>query len=113
METRYFDLAVLDIMGVDGYELLKIAVRKNIIAVMLTAGALSPEDTVKSFKSGAVYFVPKDEMVNMESFLNDVLEAKEKREIHGFAGLNCLGLSIINASVLIGKIVTGNSGISF
>lgn len=52
MTTQYFDLAILDIMGVDGYKLLKIAVEQEIIAVMLTAHALSPEDTVKSFRMG-------------------------------------------------------------
>jgi len=80
LETQDFDLAVLDIMGVEGYRLLDIAVEKKVIAVMLTAGALSPEDTVKSFKAGAAYFVPKDEMVSIESFLNDVLDAKAKKQ---------------------------------
>jgi len=40
-------------MGVDGYKLLEIAVERKVIAVMLTANALSPEDTVKSLKDGA------------------------------------------------------------
>jgi len=51
LTTQYFDLAILDIMGVDGYKLLEIAVERKVIAVMLTAHALSPEDTVKSFGS--------------------------------------------------------------
>ena len=38
LETQPFDMAVLDIMGVNGYELLGIAVQKKIPAVMLTAG---------------------------------------------------------------------------
>jgi DNA-binding response OmpR family regulator len=79
LDTQYFDVAVLDIMGVDGYKLLEMAVAKKIIAVMLTARAISPEDTVKSFKSGAAFFVPKDEMVNIEAFINDVLEAKKEK----------------------------------
>jgi DNA-binding response OmpR family regulator len=53
LTTQYFDLAILDIMGVDGYKLLEIAVERKVIAVMLTANALSPEDTVKSLKDGA------------------------------------------------------------
>lgn len=57
LETEDFDIAVLDIMGVDGYKLLEIANEKEIIAVMLTANALSVEDTVKSFKRGAASLI--------------------------------------------------------
>jgi DNA-binding NtrC family response regulator len=78
LESEYFDMAVLDIMGVDGYKLLEIAGRRNVIPVMLTAHALSPKDTVKSFKEGAAYFVPKEKMSEVALYLNDVLDAKEK-----------------------------------
>ena len=78
MESEPFDIAILDIMGVDGYQLLKIAKKKKVIPVMLTAHALSVEDTVKSFKNGAASYVPKDEMINIAHFLNDILEAREK-----------------------------------
>jgi hypothetical protein len=44
----------------------------------LTAHALSVEDTVKSFRKGAASYVPKDEMVNITTFLRDILEAQEK-----------------------------------
>ncbi len=43
IEKQDFDLAILDIMGVDGYKLLEIASKKKVIAVMLTAHALSPQ----------------------------------------------------------------------
>jgi len=78
LENHYFDIAILDIMGVDGYELLEHAIKKNVIAMMVTAHALSPEHTVTSFRKGAAFFVPKEKMGNIEIFLNDVLEAKEK-----------------------------------
>lgn len=78
LETQYFDIAVLDIMGVDGYKLLEIANRRKIMAVMLTAHALSPEDTVKSYKEGAAYYVPKEKMPEITTYLNDILEAKEQ-----------------------------------
>ena len=48
------------------------------IAVMLTAHALSVEDTVKSYKEGAASYVPKEEMTHIATFLNDILEAKEE-----------------------------------
>ena len=78
LETEYFDLTILDIMGVEGYQLLEIANQKDVTAVMLTAHALSPENVVKSYKEGAASYLPKEEMVNIASFLNDVLEAKEQ-----------------------------------
>lgn len=78
LESHRFDLAILDIMGVDGYELLKIANKRKIAAIMLTAHALSAEDTVKSFHEGAAYYVPKDKLSNIKNFLEDVLDAREK-----------------------------------
>jgi DNA-binding NtrC family response regulator len=78
LEKQVFDLAILDIMGVNGYELLELAIKKNVIALMVTAHALSPEHTVTSFRKGAAFFVPKEKMGSIEIFLNDVLEAKEK-----------------------------------
>ncbi len=78
LESEYFDLAILDIMGVEGYHLLEIANQRDVTAVMLTAHALSPENVVKSYKEGAASYLPKEEMVNIASFLNDVLEAQEQ-----------------------------------
>ena len=78
LQTQNFDLTVLDIMGVEGYDLLEIANKKGVPAVMLTAHALSPENMVKSYKEGAASYLPKEEMVNIASFLNEILEAREK-----------------------------------
>ena len=78
MNRAAFDIVVLDIMGVDGYRLLDIAKEKKLTAVMLTAHALSVEDTKKSYIKGADFYVPKDEMTNIAAFLNDVLDAQEK-----------------------------------
>jgi DNA-binding response OmpR family regulator len=78
MEREYFDIAILDIMGVDGYTLLEIANRRGITAVMLTAHALSPEDTAKSYKEGAASYVPKEKVSEITTYLSDILEAKEQ-----------------------------------
>jgi DNA-binding response OmpR family regulator len=78
LEEQRFDMAVLDIMGVDGYKLLDIAVSRKVTAVMLTAHALSPEDTIKSFKGGAAYYVPKDKMAEMPAILVNILDALKK-----------------------------------
>ena len=53
LKNHFFDMAILDIMGVDGFKLLKIANKKRIIVVILTAHALSPENTVRSYDEGA------------------------------------------------------------
>jgi len=39
LQTRPFDIAILDIMGVDGYGLLRVAKERGVVAVMLTAHA--------------------------------------------------------------------------
>jgi len=80
LQSQYFDIAILDIMGVDGYNLLEIAANRNVIVVMLTAHALSVDDTVKSFKKGAASYVPKEEMSNIATYLIDTLEAKKRGE---------------------------------
>lgn len=78
LTSRDFDIAILDIMGVDGFKLLEIATQQEVIAVMLTAHALSLPNTVKSFKEGAASYIPKDEMQNITTYLEDILEAKEQ-----------------------------------
>lgn len=80
LEVEYYDLAILDIMGVDGFELLKIATEHKIPAMMLTANALSEEALKKSAKEGAVYFVPKDKMADIDVYVADVFRALEKNQ---------------------------------
>ena len=75
LEGNDYDIAVLDIMGVDGYGLLKIANSHNIPAVMLTAHALSSDNLKRSAEEGAAYYAPKDKMDEIASFLADVFEA--------------------------------------
>lgn len=80
LETQEFDIVILDIMGVDGFALLDVSVKKNVMAVMLTAHALSPENVVRSFKEGAASYLPKEKMVDIVSYLNDILESKQQGE---------------------------------
>jgi len=75
LEENQYDIAVLDIMGVDGYELLKIANSRNIPAVMLTANALSIDNLNRSAEEGAAYYAPKDKIDEIAAFLADVFEA--------------------------------------
>ena len=78
LESQYFDIAILDIMGVDGYELLRITKEQKVIAVMLTAHAMNIDNTARAVKEGAASYIPKEEMRDIVTFLSDVLEAKER-----------------------------------
>ncbi|MBN2032726.1 MAG: response regulator [Deltaproteobacteria bacterium] len=77
LEQYEYDLAVLDIMGVKGFDLLEIAKKRNIPALMLTAHSLNAESLAKSVKQGAAYFVPKQNIAQIATYAADVLEAKE------------------------------------
>ena len=74
LSRKSYDAAVFDIMGVDGYKLLEIANQKNIPALMLTAHALSPENLIASINKGARAYLPKERMIDIESFLVDLLK---------------------------------------
>jgi DNA-binding response OmpR family regulator len=80
LERYNYDIVILDIMGVKGFELLEIANARNIPALMLTAHAMNEESLGKSIENGAAYFVPKEEMARIATFVADVLEAKERNK---------------------------------
>lgn len=73
-----YDIVILDIMGVNGFELLKASVNRGFPTVMLTAHALTPEALKKSIKLGAVYFLPKEKIHEMASCLVDVVSGSGK-----------------------------------
>jgi DNA-binding response OmpR family regulator len=68
-----YDLVILDIMGVRGFDLLNAAVHLGFPTVMLTAHALSVETLKKSIEMGARAYIPKEKMSEIISFLEDVL----------------------------------------
>ena len=80
LENNIYHIAVLDIMGVRGYDLLDIATERGIPALMLTAHALTKEDLKKSAEKGASFYAPKDEINKLDIFIADVLDAKEKNK---------------------------------
>jgi CheY-like chemotaxis protein len=71
--THNYDIVILDIMGVNGFDLLKKAVSRGFPTVMLTAHALSPESLKKSIKLGAVSFLPKERISDLQSYLEEVV----------------------------------------
>ena len=78
-EQRY-DLVILDIMGVDGLQLLEEAVEREIPAVMLTAHAISPETLMESIQKGAISYLPKESLVDLDELLNALLAAYHRGE---------------------------------
>ena len=73
-----YDIVILDIMGVNGFELLKTSVSRGFPTVMLTAHALTPEALKKSIKLGAVTFLPKEKIAELREFLEDVILGQGK-----------------------------------
>jgi hypothetical protein len=65
-------------MGVNGFSLLQNSVDRGFPTVMLTAHAVTPEALKKSMKLGAVTFLPKDKMSELQSFLEDVVLGEGK-----------------------------------
>ena len=77
--NNIYDVVVLDIMGVNGFELLKNSVARDFPTVMLTAHAMTPEALNESIKIGAVSFLPKELMTELEELLEDVVLGGGKR----------------------------------
>ncbi len=85
LNAKTYDLAVLDIMGVQGNDLLKTAKAKKIRAVMLTSHALSPDNFANSMGGGADAYLPKNKLAELEVFLEDVLN--DDRQEPGVLGM--------------------------
>jgi len=68
-----YDLVILDIMGIRGFDLLEIAAARKLRVVMLTAHALTPEALKKSIEKGARAYLPKEKLGEIVPFLEDVL----------------------------------------
>ena len=76
LESTNYDVVILDIMGVRGFDLLDLAVKKNLRVAMLTAHALSPEALKKSVELGARAYLPKEKLGEIVPFLEVVLTSE-------------------------------------
>jgi len=74
LNTNEYDLVLLDIMGVRGFDLLEKAVKRRFRVVMLTAHSLNPEALKRSHDMGARAYLPKDRLGELVPFLEDVLK---------------------------------------
>lgn len=75
--TRY-DLAILDIMGVNGIKLLEECVQRDIPAVMLTANSMNPESLMTSIKKGAISYLSKEHLSDLDTLINELMGAKSQ-----------------------------------
>ncbi len=75
--TRY-DLAILDIMGVNGIKLLEECVQRDIPAIMLTANAMNPESLIESIKKGAVSYLSKEHLSELDTLIDEFMGAKSQ-----------------------------------
>jgi DNA-binding response OmpR family regulator len=73
MRSNDYDLVILDIMGVRGFDLLEFAVIRKFKVAMLTAHAISPEALKKSHDLGAMAYLPKEKLGELVPYLEDVL----------------------------------------
>ena len=74
LESQRYDVVILDIMGVRGFDLLELAVRKKFRVAMLTAHALTPEALKRSFEMKARAYLPKEKLGEVVLFLEDILK---------------------------------------
>ena len=74
LKSETYDVVILDIMGVRGFDLLELAVKRNFRVAMLTAHALSPEALKRSFEMKARAYLPKEKLGEVVPFLEDVLK---------------------------------------
>ena len=61
-----YDLAILDIMGVNGLQLLDECVAKGMPTVMLTAHAVNPDTLMASIRKGAISYLPKESLADLD-----------------------------------------------
>jgi DNA-binding response OmpR family regulator len=71
-----YDLAILDIMGVNGLALLEQTVAQGIPTVMLTAHAVTPDSLMASIRKGAIAYLPKETLAELDELLEALLAAQ-------------------------------------
>lgn len=93
LEVNQYDIAVLDIFGVNGYDLLKIANSRRIPAIMLSVQPLTNENLKHAAEEGAAYYAPKDRLKYIASFIENVLEAKDRGKSPWIGMFDRLGIN--------------------
>ena len=79
-----YDAVILDVMGVNGFELLRISVSQGFPTIIFTAYALTIDALKKSIQLGAVFFLPKDKLPELKDFLERLVRDNWKSSWMGF-----------------------------
>ena len=74
IKSNSYDVVILDIMGVRGFDLLALSVSRNLRVAMLTAHALTADALKRSFEMKARAYLPKEKLGEIVPFLEDVLQ---------------------------------------
>jgi len=74
LESRVYDIVILDIMGIQGFQLLNLSAKRNLTVAMLTAHALYPEALKRSFEMKARAYLPKEKLGEVVPFLEDIMK---------------------------------------
>jgi CheY-like chemotaxis protein len=74
LTSQTYDVVILDIMGIRGFELLDLSSKRNLTVAMLTAHALNPKALRRSIEMKARAYLPKDKLGEIVPFLECVLE---------------------------------------
>jgi DNA-binding NtrC family response regulator len=80
-KTRFaagrYDLVILDIMGVKGFDLLA-EFSQTVPCIVLTARALSGKDLEQAIAGRAVLYLPKEELGRLDEYVARALEMKSE-----------------------------------
>jgi DNA-binding response OmpR family regulator len=79
-----YDAVILDVMGVNGFELLRVSVSQGFPTIIFTAYALTIDALKKSIQLGAVFFLPKDKLPELKDFLERLVRDNWKSNWMGF-----------------------------
>ena len=77
-----FDLVILDIMGVNGFDLLEACRAAKLPAAMLTAHALNIESLNLAVRLGALSFLPKEELHRLPELVAEIFDGLEQGKTH-------------------------------
>ena len=86
LNSKVYDAVVLDIMGVQGFELLKISAERDFPTIMLTSHAFNLEAFGRSMRSGAISFVPKEKMSEISLYINEAITLSKEDARANFYG---------------------------
>jgi DNA-binding response OmpR family regulator len=82
IQSTHFDLVILDIMGVNGFQLLELCGARGLPAAMMTARSTDIPSLNRSLRLGAVSFLPKEEISSLRELTAEILQGLEEGKSH-------------------------------